>query len=318
MSQRYDQGTGMLLLSHVNQYARAMMVAALLFGVSLVIGCSQNPYLATPGSNVTWQAQGPAYAPGTAPPGVNPAINPGVNPNDARIAELSRRVQLLDDNNRQLHTQLAQSAQQSQVYKDELKVLRDQLADTTKQFESARLAARNAQSRVQNAESQMRGMHASSQNRGGVLIRANTNLRQSMSKLNLKGVPVMPDGDTIRIVIPSDQLFQPGTAQLHQQATLTLDPVVAQLRSVFPHQRIGIEGYTDNSTLYGGQAATSHQLASAQAAAVLDIMTRRGGMPMNQLFTVAQGANNPRQPNTTAAGRAANRRIELVIYPETY
>ncbi len=41
-------------------------------------------------------------------------------------------------------------------------------------------------------------------------------------------------------------------------------------------------------------------------------------MPSQQLFTVAQGENNPRQSNATAAGRAANRRIELVIYPETF
>ncbi|MGB7345509.1 MAG: OmpA family protein [Pirellulaceae bacterium] len=308
----------MFLSPHPNQYARAAMVTALLTGTLFAVGCSQNPYLANPGSNVSWRAQGPGYAPGTAPPGVNPGINPGINPNDARIAELSRRVQLLDDNNRQLHTQLAQSAQQGQVYKDELKILRDQLAETTQRFESTRLAAQNAQSRMQNAETQVRGMQASSQNRGGALIRANTNLGQLIGRLNLKGVPVQQDGDVIRIIVPSDQLFQPGTAQLHQEATLTLDPIVAQLRSVFPQQRIGIEGYTDNATLYGGQTATSHQLASAQAAAVLDMLTRRGGMPMNQLFTVAQGANNPRQPNSTAAGRAANRRVELVIYPETF
>lgn len=308
----------MFLLPQRIRHARAAGVAVLLLGALFVMGCSQNPYLATPGSNVTWRTQGPGYAPGTAPPGVNSAINPGMNPNDARIAELSRRVQLLDDNNRQLHTQLAQSAQRSQVYKDELQVLRDQLADTTKRFQSTTLAARDAQSRLQNAESQVRGMQTSSQNRGGALIRANTNLKQLIGRLNLRGVPVQQDGDVIRIVVPADQLFQPGTAQLHQQATQTLDPIVAQLRSVFPQQRIGIEGYTDNAAISGGQAATSHQLASAQAAAVLDIMTRRGGMPLNQLFTVAQGGNNPRQPNNTAAGRAANRRIELVIYPETF
>ena len=312
----------MFSLSHRNrsfQFSSAITPSCvLLASVLLTSGCSQNPYLATPGSNVTWRAQGPGYAPGTAPPGVNPAVNPGMNANDARIAELNRRVQLLDDNNRQLHTQLAQSAQQSQVYKDELKVMRDQLAETTQRFESTRLAARSAQSQLQQAESQVRGMQASSQNRGGALIRANTNLRQLIGRLNLKGGPVQQDGDGIRIIVPADQLFQPGTAQLHQQATLTLDPIVAQLRSVFPRQRIGIEGYTDNAAAYGGQAGTSHQLASAQAAAVLDMLTRRGGMPMNQLFTVAQGSNNPRQPNNTASGRAANRRVELVVYPETF
>ena len=277
----------------------------------VVVGCNQNPYIASQGAGVNWQAPGPAYAPTTAPPGANVAINPGMRPSDARLAELNRRVQLLDDNNRQLHTQLAQSEQKGKVYQEELDLVRRQLADTTQRLESTTLAARNAESRV-------RGLQASSQMRGGATIRPNTNLSQLAGRLNLKGLSVRQAGDLIRIMIPADQLFQPGTAQLQPHAAQILDPVVAQLRSVFPRQKIGIEGYTDNSTLYGGQVATSHQLASAQAASVLDFMTRRGGMPINQLFTVAQGANNPIQPNATATGRAANRRIELVVYPDPF
>ena len=121
----------------------------------------------------------------------------------------------------------------------------------------------------------------------------------------------------IRVVIPSDQLFQPGTAQIHAQAAQVLDPVATQLRTIFPRQRIGIESYTDNGQIYGGSVATSHQLTSAQALAILDFLTRRSGLPAEQLFTVAQGANNPRQSNESPAGRVANRRIEIVIYPDT-
>lgn len=260
-----------------------------------ICGCNQNPYLAQPGGTA-WQAPGTPVA---------------TSPTSAQIAELNRRVQLLDDNNRQLHTQLAQSEQQSQVYRDELNLVREQLAATTQQFQETKLAARDA-------ENQVRGMRASTQLRGSATITPNTNLGQLAGRLNLRGVPVRQTGDVIRITIPADQLFQPGTAQLLPQASLTLDPIAAQLRSVFPRQRIGIEGYTDNSPIYGGRMSTSHQLASAQAASVLDMLTRRAGMPGNQLFTVAQGANNPVQSNATAEGRAANRRVELVIYPETF
>lgn len=261
--------------------------------VAALVGCSQNPYFAAPGG-AAWQSP-------TAP----------IAPGDAQLSELRRRVQLLDDNNRQLHTQLAQSEQQAQVYRDELNLVRDQLADTTTKLESADIAARDAESRV-------RGFQASTQLRGNASITPNTNLQQLAARLNLGGVPVEQDGDVIRIVVPSDQLFQPGTAQLQPQASLVLDPIAAQLRSVFPRQRMAIEGYTDNAPLYGGQVATSHQLASAQTAAILDVLLRRAGMPPQQLFTVAQGMNNPRASNDSAAGRATNRRIELVIYPDTF
>ncbi len=258
-------------------------------------GCSRNPYYAAAPGGAAWQV------PQTA----------AVNPNDATIAELNRRVQMLDDNNRQLTTQLAQSEQQSQVYRDENELYRRQLAEMTNQLESANTLARNAQDQV-------RGFQASSRIRGGASIQANTNLGQLASQLNLGGLVAEQDGQVVRIVVPSDRLFQPGTAQLQPQSVSVLDPLSQQLKNVFPRQRIGIEGHTDNAPVYGGTAATSHQLASMQASAILDVLTRRSGMPAQQLFTIAQGGNNPRQDNATPAGRAANRRIEIVVYPETF
>ena len=258
-------------------------------------GCSQNPYYAAPGA-AAWQV---------------PPATVAVSPSEAQISELSRRVQLLDDNNRQLHTQLAQSEQKNQVYKDESELLRRQLADVSQQLETTRLAASAAETRV-------RGMQASAQLRGGATITPNTGLSLQASQLNLSGVAVEQDGEVIRILVPSDQLFQPGTAQIQPQAVRTMDPIAAQILAVFPRQRIGIEAYTDNTPLYGGTVATSHQLTASQSTAVLDLMTRRSGLPPQQLFTVAQGNNHPRQSNDTPTGRAANRRIEIVIYPDTY
>lgn len=270
-------------LTIVSSLAMATMVS---FGG----GCNHNPYLAGP----NWQV------PQTA----------AVNPADAQIAELNRRIQLLDDNNSQLHIQLAQSEQQTQVYRDESEVLRKQLADMSQRLESTTLAARNAEQRV-------KGMQASSQLRGNATIVPNTNLSQLAGQLNTGGLPVLQDGDVIRIVIPADRLFQQGSPQLIPTASQVLDPIASQLLTVFPRQRIAIEGHTDTSELYGGSVATSHQLTSAQSGAILEVLTRRNGMPIQQLFTVAQGASVPRQSNDTPAGRAANRRIELVIYPDT-
>lgn len=266
----------------------------MLSGGCLSLGCSQNPYLANGGGSV-WQ-----------PPGQTQ-----LTAVQAQVAEMNRRVQLLDDNNRQLTTQLAQSEQQAQVYRDELKLVRTQLADTAQQYESARVAAQDAQNSA-------RSFQASAQLRGGATIRANTNLNQLAGRLNLGNLAVQQDGEVVRIVVPSDQLFAPGTPQMQPQAAAILDPVAAQLRSVFPRQRIGIEGYTDSAPAVGGGSASAHQLTSAQTSALLDLLTRRSGMPEQQLFIVSHGSNNPRADNSTPAGRVANRRMELVIYPETF
>ena len=49
---------------------------------------------------------------------------------------------------------------------------------------------------------------------------------------------------------------------------------------------------------------------------MFDFLTSRTSLKQGQLFLVAHGPNHPVVSNATAAGRARNRRIELVIYPE--
>jgi len=218
---------------------------------------------------------------------------------------------LLDDNNRQLHTQLAQSEQQTQVYRDELSLVRQQLSDTANKLDSAMLAATDATQKFQ-------GLQASTQTRGGATLRANTNFQQIATQLVATGLNVVPDGETLRIILPADQLFQPGSATLEPTSAPVLDAVAAQVRAVVPGQKIAIEGYTDNAPLFGGRFSSNHQLASAQATSVLEMMTRRSGLPEAQFFIVAQGTNHPRADNNSPQGRAVNRRIEMVVYPDTF
>jgi len=65
------------------------------------------------------------------------------------------------------------------------------------------------------------------------------------------------------------------------------------------------------------QTASPQHLSVAQATAVYDALIRAGGMSAGQLFVVGHGPNHPIVSNATAAGQARNRRVEIVIYPET-
>ena len=151
------------------------------------------------------------------------------------------------------------------------------------------------------------GVGTSSQVLGGNII-------QRAYELDLKDLEVQADGDVIRITIPADELFRKGTSERVSQAESVIAPVVAQIRRVYPRQRVGIEGHTDDS-LAGSQA---HQVAEAQAAEVLGLLTGADGLPIEQVFMLAHGANHPRVSNASEAGRAKNRRIEIVVYPETF
>ena len=161
-------------------------------------------------------------------------------------------------------------------------------------------------------------MAASIRTQSQAEIRSNNSLLRNLTLTNLPGVQVRQDGDVIRVEIPTDQLFNPGTAQLKIGADETLRSVGADLVRNYPQQMIGIEGHTDNATAtLDRKPPTRQHLSVAQATAVYDALVRAGGLPAKQLFVVGHGANHPVVSNATDAGRARNRRIEIVIYPET-
>jgi flagellar motor protein MotB len=142
-------------------------------------------------------------------------------------------------------------------------------------------------------------------------------LLRSLSITNLPGINVRQDGDVIRIELPADQLFNFSTAQFKPGADGLLRTVAADLAQNYPQQMIGIEGHADGSPAVSPQFPSDQHLSVAQAMAVYDVLTRASAMPARQLFVVGHGGSHPIASNATEAGRARNRRVELVIYPET-
>ena len=265
-------------------------------------GCSRsNPYLTAAPSGFS----------GTAPNIASPQFT-------AQITELERRAKLLDDNNRQLTTQLAQSQQQMQLFKERSELMQRQLQDVGNQLSQARMANAQSNQNLRGLADQVQSTQTLQTKRGSAKLTANTSNRLASEPLRDLGYPVEDDGGVIRLRVPADQLFQPGTAQLSNSASGILDRVADSLKRTYPKQRIAIEGHTDNAPLYGGTFSTTHQLAAAQSNAVLEHFTRRNQMPSSQLFTLAHGDNYPIGDNQSPASRASNRRIEFVVYPETY
>ncbi len=252
-------------------------------------GCGQNAFLRPPQQAAIQQQQ-------TA--------------NVSQLQELQRRVSELDASNADLHTQLAQSEQQAKIYHDESQLLRQQLRDTANQLRETQVARQDAEKNVQM-------LQASTRKQGGAMITANSSVRQSLALIDIPGVEVRQEEDVIRIDMPADELFQRGTVQLTPTAYAYLDKVADAIARNYPQQRIGIEGHTDSSPTFGGTTSTNHQLSAMQSLAVFDILTRRNRLPPRQLFVMGMGANHPRASNATEAGRAKNRRVELVIYPQT-
>lgn len=266
----------------------------------------------------------PGYYPGQVPPSPGYQYQPGLQPTAAapmgpgsvyaggqmapQLVEMQRRAQELDSNNRQLTTQLAQMQQQASVYRERADLLARQLEDANRQNSQLMATA-------QQYADQARGLQASMNSRGSARLTANNSMTGSSGAMQIPGAQIIQEGSMIRVRVASDQLFAPGTAQLNPIALAILDQFSSIVKQQYPRQRVAVESHTDA----WGQAPTANvQVANAQAQAVIDYLSQRGGLPIQQMIIVGRGPSFPIADNNTPAGRAENRRIELVITPDTF
>ena len=273
-----------------------------------------NPYLATQPGGYSPLLQGQS-------PGLNAASWQGTPAGDAaqmavvaQMQELEKRTRLLDENNRQLTTQLAQVQQRSDLHRERAELLASQLQDASRQLQEATIAQQRQQQEIIAARTEVNGMQASMKSRGGATLVANSSLQKTADSLSASGFPAIVDGRVVRISVPADQLFQPGSATLLPAAGTTLERIEAALVSTAANNRIGIEAHTDGGA--GQPGYGPHQLSALQASAVVEQIQRRGRVSAAQLFSVAHGFNHPVADSTSDAGRARNRRIEFAVYPD--
>jgi outer membrane protein OmpA-like peptidoglycan-associated protein len=94
---------------------------------------------------------------------------------------------------------------------------------------------------------------------------------------------------------------------IRDESKPTLDKIVAMLKSEKAMQLI-IEGHTDSD----GQTQHNQVLSKKRAESVKAYLVF-SGISSTRLFTKGYGESNPVAPNTTATGKAQNRRVELVV-----
>jgi len=123
-----------------------------------------------------------------------------------------------------------------------------------------------------------------------------------------------PMGEYIRFRFTDDMLFYSGDATLTPRAIETVDLVASRLAEEFAGHRIVVEGHTDSDPIGSVRFPSNHHLASARALSVMMRMVDVHGLSHDQVDIAARGDWNPIATNETPEGRAANRRVEILVF----
>jgi len=112
-------------------------------------------------------------------------------------------------------------------------------------------------------------------------------------------------------VLTDDLLFASGQAALDVRADGLLSEI-AQLLNVDETHPIAVEGNTDNVPIRSSEFPSNWQLSTARASTVVQFLIEHGVSP-RRLSAIGYADQHPLDSDATAAGRARNRRVEIVL-----
>jgi flagellar motor protein MotB len=114
--------------------------------------------------------------------------------------------------------------------------------------------------------------------------------------------------------VGSDVLFEPGKATLTAGGVTRLDHIIATLKSRFPGHTVRVYGYTDADPIRKTKNLWTDNLdLSANRAMAVTRHLREKGINAEHIETVAMGETHPVAPNSSAANKAKNRRVDIVV-----
>jgi chemotaxis protein MotB len=219
---------------------------------------------------------------------------------ERRAAELERRIRALQaDIDEARETLASGEAERQKLATDLANVVRDrsQLRQSVEDMERAlaELSARKAAADRRIAE-----------------FRNLVSRFQSLIDAGRLRVRIV-DGRMV-VELATDVLFASGSARLSDEGRAAVKEV-AEVLAELSGRRFQVEGHTDNVPIRTAQFPSNWELASARALTVVHAMVE-GGVPPENVSGASFGEHKPTAENETPEGRAANRRIEIVLLPD--
>ncbi len=161
----------------------------------------------------------------------------------------------------------------------------------------------------QDTESTLIGAASGAALGSGIGVYMDRQAAELRAELQATGVQVQKSGNNITLVMPGNITFNTDSSDLNASFYRTLGSVAIILKK-YNKTMIDVNGHTDST----GDNNYNAKLSQQRAMSVASYLQGQGIMP-NRMNVTGFGENVPIASNSTAIGRAQNRRVELQIRP---
>jgi len=142
-----------------------------------------------------------------------------------------------------------------------------------------------------------------------------TNLTRSLSPDEMKDVDVKVLKGVVYISLSDNMLYKSGSYQISDKAGATLSKI-AKIINDYSNYDVLIEGNTDNVPISQVNIRNNWDLSALRASSVVQSLQSNYNVDPKRLTAGGRGEYNTLADNSTAAGKAQNRRTEIIITPK--
>ena len=141
------------------------------------------------------------------------------------------------------------------------------------------------------------------------------NLTRSLSREELKDVDVQVLKGVVYISLADNMLYKSGSYEISERAGETLSKI-AKIIQDYKDYEVLIEGNTDTDPISKPNIRNNWDLSALRASSVVQALQNTYGVDPKRLTAGGRGEYNPIADNNTAAGKARNRRTQIIITPK--
>ncbi len=141
------------------------------------------------------------------------------------------------------------------------------------------------------------------------------NLKGAIGDLSDQDINIKVDKGVVFIDISDKLLFKSGSWEVTAAAKEVLGKVAKVLKNQ-PGMEFMVEGHTDNVSFRKGDLLDNWDLSTKRATTIVRLLQTQYGLDPANLIAAGRGEYKPVSDNSTADGKAANRRTRIAVMPQ--
>jgi chemotaxis protein MotB len=141
------------------------------------------------------------------------------------------------------------------------------------------------------------------------------NLKGAIGNLDDQDINVKVDKGVVYVDISDKLLFKTGSYDVTERAKVVLGKV-AKVLAAQPDIEFMVEGHTDNVAISTDELNDNWDLSVKRATSIVRILQKSYGLDPKRMTAAGRSEYLPISDNSTAAGRATNRRTRIVVLPQ--